>query len=128
MTRKHELKRNIGVLKINSALSGAVNFLPLVLAFLIAQKLKIPKENIFYIEIAYLITVTIGEIPTGVISDKIGAKYPAEHNVGHVYEADDNLRKFYKKLDPCNIFNPGIGKTSKTTNKPDGKIKENNIN
>ena len=60
--------------------------------------------------------------------DEIGAKYPAEHNVGHVYEADDNLRKFYKKLDPCNIFNPGIGKTSKTIKKPDGKIKENNIN
>ncbi len=46
--------------------------------------------------------------------DKIGAKYPAEHNVGHMYEADDNLRKFYKKLDPKNIFNPGIGKTPKT--------------
>ena len=60
--------------------------------------------------------------------DEIGAKYPAEHNVGHVYEADNNLRKFYKKLDPCNMFNPGIGKTSKTINKPDGKIKENNIN
>ena len=46
--------------------------------------------------------------------DKIEAKYPAEHNVGHMYEADDNLRKFYQKLDPKNIFNPGIGKTSKT--------------
>ena len=59
--------------------------------------------------------------------DEIGAKYPAEHNVGHVYEADDNLRKFYRKLDPCNIFNPGIGKTSKTINKPDSKIKKINI-
>ena len=59
--------------------------------------------------------------------DEIGAKYPAEHNVGHVYEADENLRKFYRKLDPCNIFNPGIGKTSKTINKPDGRIKEINI-
>ena len=59
--------------------------------------------------------------------DEIGAKYPAEHNVGHVYEADDNLRKFYRKLDPCNIFNPGIGKTSKTINKPGSKIKEINI-
>ena len=46
--------------------------------------------------------------------DEIGAKYPAEHNVGHMYEADDNLRNFYKKLDPNNIFNPGIGKTSKS--------------
>ena len=46
--------------------------------------------------------------------DQIEAKYPAEHNVGHMYEADDNLKKFYQKLDPNNIFNPGIGKTSKT--------------
>ena len=45
--------------------------------------------------------------------DKRGAKYPAEHNVGHLYEASAQLRKFYKKLDPCNCFNPGIGFTSK---------------
>ena len=42
-----------------------------------------------------------------------GAEYPAEHNVGHEYYAKPNLFKFYKKLDPTNIFNPGIGKTSK---------------
>ena len=42
-----------------------------------------------------------------------GAKYPAEHNVGHLYKADNNLKKFYKKLDPGNVFNPGIGKMSK---------------
>ena len=45
--------------------------------------------------------------------DNIGAKYPAEHNVGHMYKADNNLKKFYKKLDPNNIFNPGIGMLSK---------------
>ena len=44
---------------------------------------------------------------------KIGAKYPAEHNVGHTYEAEKDLKKFYKKLDPTNTFNPGIGKTSR---------------
>ncbi len=44
---------------------------------------------------------------------KVGAKYPAEHNVGHSYEAEKNLKKFYEKLDPTNTFNPGIGKTSK---------------
>ena len=32
--------------------------------------------------------------------DRIGAKYPAEHNVGHFYEADSNLAGFYKELDP----------------------------
>ncbi|RDE19905.1 D-lactate dehydrogenase [Motiliproteus coralliicola] len=42
-----------------------------------------------------------------------GAKYPAEHNVGHLYEAESGLKNFYAELDPTNTFNPGIGKTSK---------------
>ena len=42
-----------------------------------------------------------------------GAEYPAEHNVGHEYFAKPSLIEFYKKLDPTNFFNPGIGKTSK---------------
>jgi D-lactate dehydrogenase (quinone) len=45
--------------------------------------------------------------------DKRGAEYPAEHNVGHLYEAKPQLRAFYEALDPTNSFNPGIGKTSK---------------
>ena len=45
--------------------------------------------------------------------DERGAKYPAEHNVGHEYAADDTLRSFYRSLDPTNSFNAGIGKTSK---------------
>jgi D-lactate dehydrogenase len=45
--------------------------------------------------------------------DARGAEYPAEHNVGHLYEAKPALREFYKALDPTNSFNPGIGKTSK---------------
>jgi len=45
--------------------------------------------------------------------DNKGAKYPAEHNVGHLYKAENSLQKFYKKLDPTNTFNPGIGKLSK---------------
>ena len=45
--------------------------------------------------------------------DKKGAKYPAEHNVGHLYKAEDSLQKFYTKLDPTNTFNPGVGKMSK---------------
>ena len=45
--------------------------------------------------------------------DKKGAKYPAEHNVGHMYKAESTLVKFYKELDPTNTFNPGIGKLSK---------------
>jgi D-lactate dehydrogenase len=45
-----------------------------------------------------------------------GAEYPAEHNVGHEYSANPTLLKFYKKLDPTNFFNAGIGKTSKLKN------------
>lgn len=45
--------------------------------------------------------------------DSRGAKYPAEHNVGHLYEAEQALRDFYKQLDPTNTFNPGVGGTEK---------------
>ena len=48
--------------------------------------------------------------------DKRGAEYPSEHNVGHEYLAKKTLRDFYKKLDPTNSFNPGIGGTSKSKN------------
>ncbi|HCD55535.1 MAG TPA: D-lactate dehydrogenase, partial [Halieaceae bacterium] len=42
-----------------------------------------------------------------------GAKYPAEHNVGHLYQAEDRQQEFYRALDPTNTFNPGIGGMSK---------------
>ncbi|BAO43873.1 D-lactate dehydrogenase [Thiolapillus brandeum] len=45
--------------------------------------------------------------------DEKGAKYPAEHNVGHVYEAEPVLADFYRQLDPTNSFNAGVGKMSK---------------
>lgn len=47
------------------------------------------------------------------IYDRIGAEYPAEHNIGHEYYAKPVLKDFYKNLDPTNTFNPGIGKSSK---------------
>lgn len=48
--------------------------------------------------------------------DQRGAQYPAEHNVGHLYEAKPALKQFYRELDPTNSFNPGIGHTSKKKN------------
>lgn len=45
-----------------------------------------------------------------------GAEYPAEHNVGHMYEAKADLAAFYKEQDPTNSMNPGIGKMSKKRN------------
>lgn len=43
--------------------------------------------------------------------DARGAEYPAEHNVGHLYRAKPELAAFYRKLDPRNQLNPGIGHT-----------------
>lgn len=42
-----------------------------------------------------------------------GAKYPAEHNVGHLYQASSEYQTHFQQLDPTNTLNPGIGKTSK---------------
>ena len=47
------------------------------------------------------------------VLDGRGAEYPAEHNVGHLYPAKPALADFYRQLDPCNAFNPGVGQTSK---------------
>lgn len=51
--------------------------------------------------------------------DQRGAEYPAEHNVGHLYEAKPALADFYTELDPTNSFNPGIGKTSRQQRLPE---------
>lgn len=40
------------------------------------------------------------------------AEYPAEHNVGRQYLAKPVLSDFYRRLDPTNRLNPGIGRTS----------------
>lgn len=50
------------------------------------------------------------------ILNQRGAEYPAEHNVGHLYEAKPQLKQFYQITDPTNTLNPGIGKTSKLKN------------
>jgi len=48
------------------------------------------------------------------VLDRRGAEYPAEHNVGHLYKAKPALAKFYRRLDPRNVLNPGIGQTSRS--------------
>ena len=45
--------------------------------------------------------------------DARGARYPAEHNVGHLYKAPQNMLDHYQQLDPCNCMNPGIGQATK---------------
>ena len=53
-----------------------------------------------------------------------GAQYPAEHNVGHLYEAAESLKTFYRQNDPTNSMNPGIGKTSKRKHWADAPLGE----
>ena len=50
--------------------------------------------------------------------DRRGAEYPAEHNVGHLYAAKAPLAAHYERLDPCNVFNPGIGRTARAATIP----------
>ena len=45
--------------------------------------------------------------------DARGAEYPAEHNVGHLYRAKPALEHFYRRIDPRNQCNPGLGQTSR---------------
>ncbi|HCP01279.1 MAG TPA: D-lactate dehydrogenase [Rhodospirillaceae bacterium] len=48
--------------------------------------------------------------------DARGAEYPAEHNVGHLYNAKPELAAHYRACDPTNSLNPGIGRLSKRKN------------
>ncbi|GBR04209.1 D-lactate dehydrogenase [Asaia siamensis] len=48
--------------------------------------------------------------------DARGARYPAEHNLGHLYEAGAEILSHYRDLDPCNCLNPGIGKSTRKRN------------
>jgi D-lactate dehydrogenase len=56
--------------------------------------------------------------------DARGAQFPAEHNFGHLYYAKWELISHYKNLDPCNCFNPGIGRTSKRTRWHDDQLRK----
>lgn len=44
--------------------------------------------------------------------EKRGAAIPAEHNYGRIYRVPAAMEAHFKKLDPHNIFNAGIGETS----------------
>ncbi|MDN6175712.1 MAG: D-lactate dehydrogenase [Brevibacterium sp.] len=45
-----------------------------------------------------------------------GAAVPAEHNYGRLYHVPSEMEAHFKKLDPCNVFNPGVGETSPRKN------------
>lgn len=48
-----------------------------------------------------------------ILLDQRGARYPAEHNVGHLYPASTDMIAHYRSLDPSNRMNPGIGQSSR---------------
>jgi len=71
--------------------------------------------NVFHVNYVFKKGCDLKEMKAQLLKyfDSRGAKYPAEHNVGHQYAAEQTLQKFYKELDPTNTFNPGVGKLSK---------------
>jgi D-lactate dehydrogenase (quinone) len=90
----------------------------------IAEKLHTPLYcahflcHVFHMELAVKKGVDINALKTRTLAwlESRGAQYPAEHNVGHLYEAKPAQVAFYQKLDPTNAMNPGIGKTTKLRN------------
>lgn len=58
--------------------------------------------------------------------DARGAEYPAEHNVGHLYRAKPALEDFYRRIDPRNQCNPGIGQTRRGRHWCDGQDRSSN--
>ena len=45
-----------------------------------------------------------------------GAAVPAEHNYGRLYHVPSEMGAHFKELDPCNVFNAGVGETSPRKN------------
>lgn len=60
-------------------------------------------------------TVELKKQMTKLLTDR-GAAIPAEHNYGRLYDVPAALEAHYKQLDPCNVFNAGIGNTSPRKN------------
>ena len=71
--------------------------------------------NVFHLDFIVNKGVDIEALKQRVVKklDARGAKYPAEHNVGHYYEAEPSHKAFYQELDPTNTFNAGVGRMSK---------------
>lgn len=71
--------------------------------------------NVFHLDLVVKKDYAVEEVKQEFLNylDRRGAKYPAEHNVGHYYSAEPAHQSFYRELDPCNSFNAGVGKMSK---------------
>jgi len=90
----------------------------------IADKLHTPLYcahflcHVFHMELAVKKGVDVEALKARLLEhlESRGAQYPAEHNVGHLYEAKPAQLAFYRKLDPTNAMNPGIGKSTMLRN------------
>lgn len=56
-------------------------------------------------------TVTLKKRMTTLLEER-GAALPAEHNYGRLYAVPASLEAHYRQLDPRNVFNAGVGRTS----------------
>ena len=90
----------------------------------IAEKIAAPLYcahflcHVFHMELAVKKGVDMAALKARILEHlrSRGAQYPAEHNVGHLYEAPPAQVAFYRRLDPTNAFNPGIGETTRLKN------------
>ena len=55
--------------------------------------------------------VALKQEMTALLEDR-GAAVPAEHNFGRIYPAPEPMVEHFKRLDPLNMFNAGVGETS----------------
>lgn len=74
--------------------------------------------HVFHMELAVKKGVDMEALKARMLDylESRGAQYPAEHNVGHLYEAKPAQLAFFRKLDPTNSFNPGIGQSTRLRN------------
>jgi len=120
--RYHEVKQDekVGLLALDIALPrNELNWfeeLPPELNKLIRHKLYYGHFFCYVFHQDYILEPGVDEHEVKeqllALYDARGAKYPAEHNVGHLYHAEPALEQHYRNLDPTNSMNPGIGKTS----------------
>ena len=41
--------------------------------------------------------------------ERMGGKLPAEHGFGTEYKAPEEVKRRWRKMDPLNVMNPGVG-------------------
>lgn len=70
--------------------------------------------NVYHEDIVYgpTIDVDAAKLEVKHAVEDTGGKLPAEHGHGTEYKAPKDMQERWKKMDPLNIMNPGVGGTS----------------